>query len=516
MSSSSGPPSDSSSLVPRGRTVLDVKGSEITHEVRYLIIGAGLAGLGMALRLKASGRRDFLVLEKDSEPGGYWRQSDWPGHVSDTPSELSAFSFAPYRDWARKFPTRGDMVTYIRDLVSRYGLMPCIEFNTEVISLRYLGELGRWQVELRDGRYLRAEFVMLGMGAMGGPETPAIPGLERFRGAVFHASQWTSDIDLRERQVAMVGTGESAIQSVPHVAEHASAVTLFQREPAWVLPRQNRVISGAEKALLGGTPWLLHRQRQRVFKRQEAQFSVMTPGSRSHQQAQKRATGYLKRKVSNLQKRRQLTPSYPIGSRPIRYSDGFYEAMNRDSVRVVDSPVREVTEHHVIGEDGSRCEADTLIFGTPWRWPDRLIPSGMVIGPGGSDLGRRWQANGIESYRGLCVPGMPNLFLLNGPHTALRHNSPLPMLEAQYGAIIDCLSHMERQGLVHFEVRPEAAEDFAKEMRQAAAGRVWNTPRQGHLPGRREEQETMPLWPHDVQAYQNMMRAFDREAFTWR
>ncbi|MGM0632581.1 MAG: flavin-containing monooxygenase [Pseudomonadota bacterium] len=507
----------STQLVPRERAVLDVKGSETTHEVRYLIIGAGLSGLGMAMQLKATGRRDFLVLEKESEPGGYWRQSGWPGSASETPSQLSAFSFAPFNDWVHRFPTREDMLAYIDHLVSRYGLAPCIEFNVEVISLRYLTELERWQVELRDGRYLRAEFIMMGTGALGGPERPDISGLDDFSGASLHASEWDPALDLTGRHVAVIGTGESAVQIVPHVTEKAASVTLFQEEPMWILPQANRTISAAEKALTGGTPWLLQRQRQRIFKRQEAQFSTMVPGSRPHQQAQKRARNHIKRSVPNMQKRRQLTPGYPIGSRPIRYADDFYKAVNRKHVRIVDAGVREVTEHHVIGEDGSRCEADTLIFATPWRWPDALVPPGMIIGPGGSDLGRRWQANGIESYRGLCVPGMPNLFMLNGPHTALRHNSPTLMLEAQYGAIMDCLSHMEQQGLKQLEPRPEAAADFARDMRQASVQRVWGSTWQGSLPShRRRGSESVQLWPHDVQAYQTLMRAFDRDAFIWR
>lgn len=508
-------PSESSLPVGRDRAALDVKGSDATHEVRYLIIGAGLAGLGMALRLKTSGRRDFLVLEKDSEPGGYWRRCSWPDSLGDTPSQLNAFSFAPCRDWPRKYPFRDDMLDYIRQLVSRHGLEPCIQFGAEVISLRYLDELQRWQVELQNGQYFRAEFVMLGMGALSGPDLPPVSGMDDFRGAVFHASEWDYGLDMTGRHVAVVGTGESAIQAVPAVTARAAAVTLFQEEPAWVMPRQNRVITAVEKTLLAGAPWLYRRQRQRLLQRHDAQFSVTLPGSRSHQQAGKRAINHLKHHVSNLQKRRQLTPDYPIGSRPIRYSDEYYRAVNQEHVRVVDSPVREVTWHHVIGEDGSRCAADTLIFGTPWRWPDGLVPTGMIIGPFGSDLGRSWQTNGISSYRGLCVPGMPNLFLLNGPHTKLRDDSPVLMLEAQYGAIIDCLSHMEQQGLVRFEVRPEAAEDFSRHMQKAVAGRVWGTPRQGHLSSRGHGSESMPLWPHDMQTYRSMMQDFDRDAFLW-
>ena len=193
-----------------------------------VIIGAGFAGIGMAVRLKRTGEGNFLVIERADKVGGTWRDNTYPGCACDIPSHLYSFSFAPKADWSRRYPTQPEIEEYLEGCVERFGLRPHLSLGTGLKTARFDEAADLWRLQTDAGWDLTTRILVLAMGALHLPAVPAIPGLERFRGTAFHSARWNHAIDLQDRNIAVVGTGASAIQFVPRIAGGASHLVLFQ------------------------------------------------------------------------------------------------------------------------------------------------------------------------------------------------------------------------------------------------------------------------------------------------
>jgi cation diffusion facilitator CzcD-associated flavoprotein CzcO len=207
-----------------------------------IIIGVGFGGLGMAIQLKKA-VTSFLVLECASDVGGTWRDNIYPGCACDIPAMLYSFSFASRVGWTRVYPQQAEILAYVRRVAKKQRLYERIRFNSELSEARFDGErTGTWTVTLTDGTILRSRFLVSAMGPLSKPKLPDIPGRERFTGAAFHSAQWDYSVDIDSKQVVAIGTGASAIQFVPQIAPHVAKLTIFQRTPPWIIPRNDRPI----------------------------------------------------------------------------------------------------------------------------------------------------------------------------------------------------------------------------------------------------------------------------------
>lgn len=478
-----------------------------------IIVGSGFSGLGMAIELKNSGRHDFVILEKAADIGGCWRDNTYPGCGCDIPSHLYSFSFEQRPDWSRKYPLQREIHQYLQHCVEKYALAPHLRLNAEVIHLRYLDEPRLWQVELADGSRLQARFVMLGKGPLHVPSIPRLPGLERFTGKVFHSSHWDHGYDLRGKRVASIGTGASAIQYIPQIAPQVAGLTVFQRSPAWVLPRPDRRMSGLEKRLFALFPPALHLYRQLLFRLHETRLKAMQAGSFANRLASRMARRHIARHIDSADKRRKLTPDYVLGCKRILISNDYYPAMARSNVELIAAGVSEVTERHVIASDGTRREVDAIIFATGFEVMDALVPPGFIIGPGGVDLGQRWLDQGTTAFRGVSVPDMPNLFFLIGPNSGLGHNSMILMIEAQIRYILACLEHLQRNGLHSLTVRDEVARDYTEQLQGQLLGSVWQSGCSSWYLDKHGRNQT--LWPSAVATYQQLMKSLPLASYHW-
>src|ERR1700742_1682538 len=208
---------------------------------RALIIGTGFSGLGMAIKLQQQGV-DFLILEKADDVGGTWRDNTYPGCACDIPSHLYSFSFEPKPDWKHVFSYQPEIWEYLNGITEKYGLRRHIEFNSLVDRGHWDDDEHRWHVFTTDGREYVSQFVISGAGALHIPSIPEIEGRDEFRGPAFHSAQWDHDVDLTGKRVAVIGTGASGIQIVPEIVKQLAELQLYQRTPAWVLPRTNNAI----------------------------------------------------------------------------------------------------------------------------------------------------------------------------------------------------------------------------------------------------------------------------------
>lgn len=430
---------------------------------RVAIIGAGFGGIGLAILLKQAGI-DFVVLEKASGVGGTWRDNVYPGAACDVPSHLYSFSFERKTDWSRRFAEQPEILEYLRHCVKKYGLEPHLRLNTEVHEAAFTA--GKWRLRTDNGQ-VRADILVSACGQLNRPAYPDIPGLDQFEGTAFHSARWNHDHDLTGRDVAVIGTGASAIQFIPHVAAQAANLTVYQRSAPWIIPKPDRAYGDRTKRLLAAAPFLHDLDRLLIY----LSFETRTLGFVSKPKALKPMEAAfrrrLKKEVPDPALRRKLIPDYPMGCKRILISDDYIPAIQRPNVELVTDPIKEVRQNAVVTEDGRIRPADTLIFGTGFQSTGFLAPM-AITGRDGIDLNDAWR-DGAEAYLGMTVHGFPNLYLLYGPNTNLGSNSIIFMLESQYAYVMRCI----RSGRV-LEVKKHVQHAFNQDIQQRMRKTVWS------------------------------------------
>jgi cation diffusion facilitator CzcD-associated flavoprotein CzcO len=435
-----------------------------------IIIGTGFAGLGMAIKLRQHGMTDFVVLERAADVGGTWRDNCYPGCACDVPSRLYSFSFELNPSWSRNFSGQQEIWDYLRHCTDSYGVRPHIRFHHEVLAAAWDHPQRRWRISTNRGE-LSCDVLITGTGALSEPNIPSIPGLDSFRGTTFHSARWNCDYDLHDRRVAVVGTGASAIQFVPQIAPEVASLTLFQRTPAWIVPRREREFGRIEQKLYRALPAVQRLVRAGVYCGREALVPGFAVNPRLLKIVELAARAHLRRQVADPQLRAKLTPDYTIGCKRILISNDYLPALTRPNVDVVTSGIARVGADWAQASDGTRREVDTIIFGTGFHVSDMPMAS-WIHGRAGRTLAEVW-SGGPQAHRGTTVAGFPNLFIVVGPNTGLGHTSLIYMIESQVAYIIDALRHLERTGAPAVEVRPEAQLAYNEAVQRRMAHTVW-------------------------------------------
>ena len=451
-----------------GSNLTENRSSRLSGSVQAVaIVGAGFGGIGMALRLKRAGITDFVLLERASEVGGTWRDNTYPGCACDIPSHLYSFSFVPQADWSRDYPEQAEIREYLRDCVERHGLRPHLRVNADAREAVFDLASGQWRVTLADGTSLYAQVLILARGGLSEPLVPAIEGLSTFAGPVFHSARWDHGLDLTGRRVGVIGTGASAIQFVPRIAERAGRVVLFQRTPAWILPKHDRPLSPAKRWALRRVPLLRRAYRAFLYWSHEARAVpfVLWPGLM--RLAERQARGFAKRQLGDSPLRERVTPDYRMGCKRVLLSNDFLPALALPRVELVSEAITRVTPTGIVTADGVERALDVLILATGFQATD---PFGTirVVGADGTEA-----RDGPRAFLGMALPHCPNLFLLGGPNTGLGHNSIVFMLEAQIGHILRRLQRLRRSGARTLEIDPAAAARFNVRLDRLMARTVW-------------------------------------------
>ena len=441
-----------------------------TRSVSIAILGAGFAGLGMAIRLKQSGENDFVILEKAGDIGGTWRDNTYPGCACDIPSHLYSFSFALNPHWSHAYSPQSEIWDYLRRCARQFGMYPHIQWNSELLDARWDEDEQRWHITTSQGKLL-ANILILGNGPLSEPSLPAIPGIESFEGVVFHSARWKHDYDLTGKRVAVIGTGASAIQFVPHIQPKVSQLFLFQRTPPWIVPRLDHPIPHWQRVMYSLLPITQRIVRSIIYWQREIFVLGFVYRPAMLENGMKIARQHLERQVADPQLHAKLTPHYTMGCKRVLLSNDFYPALTQPNVELVTEHIREVRAQSIVTEDGREHEIDTLICGTGFHVTDTQLPQ-SIYGRAGRSLADSWQ-DGPNAYIGTAVAGFPNLFLLIGPNTGLGHNSMVFMIEAQVSYILDCLRTMKRRNVGVVEVHREMQEAYNAEVQQKMQGTVW-------------------------------------------
>ena len=443
-------------------------------EFHVAILGAGFGGLCMGIKLLEAGIDNFVILEKDTEVGGTWRDNTYPGAACDVQSHLYSFSFDRKADWTQRYAGWREIQDYILETTERHGLRPYIRFGSTVSAAHFDAARGCWTVGLADGRSVTARHFVLASGPLHVPQIPQLPGLERFEGRVFHSARWDHGHDLAAKRVASLGTGGSAIQYCPEIAPVVEQLYVFQRTAAWVIPRDTRTYSPGARRRYARFDWWRKLHRARLYWTNESRvWPIFHPALA--RAIQRLAKLFIRKQVKDPRQAAALTPDYTLGCKRILISNVWYPMFNRPNVELVTQRIREIRSHSIVTDDGVERPVDCIVLGTGFIVDPRIYMQHFpVTGLPGHVLGVDWK-DGAEAYYGITVTGYPNLYQLVGPNTALGHNSIIFMIECQVHYILECLRELRERKADYLDVSPQAQRAFNQRAQRALAGTVWSS-----------------------------------------
>ncbi|MFE7423979.1 flavin-containing monooxygenase [Streptomyces sp. NPDC057545] len=493
------------------------------RHVSVVIVGAGFAGVGTAIRLLREGHRDLLILERADEVGGTWRDNAYPGCACDVPSRLYSFSFAPNPTWSRRFAPQEEIERYLKRCVARYGLTPRLRLGCELQRATWDPERLRWDLDTSTGP-LSAGLLVMAQGPLSEPAIPSLPGLEDFTGAAFHSAGWRHDLDLSGKRVGVIGTGASAVQFIPHLQRTAQQVTVFQRTPSWVAPRRDRPVPAWQRRLFRLAPSVQRLARGWEYLVREATLPALLGNRTMAALGRREALAHLHRQVKDPELRSKLTPDYALGCKRVLLSDDYYPALVQPNVHVVTDPIASIGPDVVLTTPGGGAQAasggaapadtahpvDVLLFGTGFRVTDASYAR-RVIGVDGRSLDEIWQGS-PQAHLGTTVAGFPNLFLMAGPNTGVGHTSLIYMIESQINYLISALRLMRSRSLGAVEVHAETQQAYNVELRNRMAPTVWAA---GGCSGWYQDRtgRVTTIWPAPTWRFRRRTRTIDPEEY---
>jgi cation diffusion facilitator CzcD-associated flavoprotein CzcO len=473
--------------------------------VEVLVVGAGFAGIGAAMALRRGGLQDVVVIERAASIGGTWRDNTYPGVACDVPSHLYGFSAHPNPGWSHVYAGGGEIRRYLEHVAAREGIRPV--FDTALVDARWADDTETWRVRTAGPVLdeIEADVLVLACGRLTEPAIPDIPGLASFPGPIFHSSRWEHTADLAGKRVAVIGTGASAIQLTPVLAETAD-VTLFQRTPAWIVPRGDRAYSVAEQSAFAGDPLLLEELRDDLYLEGEARHASRSGDAQAAAEARAVALAHLDAQVPDEVLRAALTPDYAFGCKRVLLSDDFYPALASGRVKLEASALAAVDGRTLVAASGARHEVDALVLATGFA-STRQPYAALVTGERDT-LAEHWH-RGMTAFGSTVVAGFPNLFVLDGPNAALGHNSSVLMLEEQAAYLARTVAR--RDGALR--VDPAAEAEWTAEIDRAAASTPWITGgcRNWYVDDR--SGRLTLLWPGTVDAFRQRLRNADGSEF---
>ncbi len=433
------------------------------------IIGAGMSGILAAHRFTQAGV-PVVIVEKNASIGGTWHENTYPGCRVDVSNHVYCYSFMQKHDWPQYHSAQSDLLEYFNACADHFGIRELIRFSTEVSSVVWNEDSATWSLEVTgpDGEdTIVANAVVSAVGQLNRPQLPSIPGRESFGGPTWHSARWNHDVDLSGKRVGVIGTGCSAMQFIPHVADAAGHTTVFQRTPNWLMPRPQYTNDLADSLMWAFThiPHFHNWFRLRLFWRshegllprlevdpdwpEDTEVSI----SESNDELRQMLTLYLQAEFGDrpdlLDK---VIPRYTMGAKRFVVDNGVWaRTLKRDDVILCTDGIERITPAGVVTTDGVEHEFDVLIYGTGFQASSFLTPM-KVVGRGGLDLHDSWDGD-ARAYLGVVSPGFPNFFYMYGPNTNIVINgSIIYFSECEAHYITQFVRHLLETGAAAMDV----------------------------------------------------------------
>lgn len=434
------------------------------HIFDICIVGTGFGGLCAGIHLRSDGA-DVVLLEAAETIGGTWRDNTYPGAACDVQSHLYSLSFAPNPDWSRTYADGAEIQAYLEGVTDDHDLRSLIRFGCRVDRARWLEDGDCWLVETTRGP-VRARMLVGAVGGLSQPYVPELPGLSTFAGPAFHTQRWRHDLSLDGLRVGVIGTGASAIQLIPEIAERARSVRVFQRTPPWILSKPDRRVGAVERWVYRRVPFALKARRWALYLHLEARVVAFVMQPRILRLYERQAARGLRRSVADPDLRKVLTPDYRLGCKRILLSNNYYDAVQRSNVHIDTQSIVGIVPEGV--RTDVLHELDVLVLATGFAATAGL--SFELHGREGT-LSGAW-SEGMSAYLGTAVAGFPNFFALVGPNTGLGHSSMVFMIESQVNYLRGAWQKLSSGSRV-VEVRGEVQQAFNERLQERLQGTVW-------------------------------------------
>ena len=438
-----------------------------------VIVGAGFAGIGTAIRLRNSGIENFAILERGSAVGGTWRDNTYPGAACDIPSRLYSYSFAPNPNWSHTYSGSGEILDYIHTMVGEFDIESRIRFGHNVVDIIWNEASGHWHLSI-DGRAdVRARTVVMASGPLANASLPNIRGIDTYEGHKIHSARWDHDYDFEGKKIAVVGTGASAVQIVPELVKIADTVKVFQRTPGWTLPRVNRKTQAGTKRRYARYPQTQTLARSLWFWGHESvALGVVwkTPLTRIVELV---GRAHLRRQVRDPWLRRQLTPRFRAGCKRLLMTSDYYPALQKPNCTLVTWPIATLSPRGIRTVEGIEHQFDAIVFATGSDVSNTGTPI-PITGRDSRVLADEWSA-GAKAYKSIAVSGYPNMYFTFGPNSGPGHSSALVYMEAQIDYIVEAVSLVLEGNLHSADVRQDVQDAYNEEMQRKLAKTTWNS-----------------------------------------
>ena len=462
-----------------------------------VVVGAGFAGMYMLYRLRQMGFT-ARVYEVAADVGGTWYWNRYPGARCDIQSLEYSYSFSQELeqqwDWSERYASQEEILRYAQHVCHRFGLREHIQFNTEVSAMIFDENTNQWNIQVteQEGRLsdVTATYCILATGCLSVPNLPKVDGLDKFKGDVLHTGRWPHDpVDFSSKRVAVIGTGSSAIQSIPVIAEQAQHLTVFQRTPNFVVPSQNYPLSKQQLATLK-QDYANLRAKAKLTRNGVASevisYSALSisdaervahfekywqsggltlasafPDLLTSTEANATAAKFVRDKIAHIvndpETAKLLSPNSTFGCKRLCVDNGYFQVFNRPNVDLVDISQNGVGSIHGEGLDvnGQSFEVDVIVFATGFDAMTGAINKIEINGLENIRLSDKWR-DGPLSYLGLMISGFPNLFTITGPGSPSVLSNVLGSIEYHVDWIANCLNYMHERKLSFIAASAEA------------------------------------------------------------
>jgi 4-hydroxyacetophenone monooxygenase len=488
------------------------------------VVGAGMSGIIAAYRLAQAGI-DYVVLDKNEDVGGTWLENTYPGCRVDVPNHFYSYSFAQRDDWPYFYSPQAELFRYFCDCVDDFAIRDHIRFRTEVTKVAYDDACATWKLSLRGpggDETLEANAVICAVGQLNRPQYPAIVGRETFAGPSFHSAEWDHSIDLAGKRVAVVGTGCSAAQFVPIIAEQVARLEIFQRTPNWMfpMPHYHEQVPQGLQWLLAHVPYYRQWYRFWLFWRGAEILRPMAEvdPAWSHQERSVSELNDTLRVMLAEAMEAQYTdrpdlldkviPRYPPAAKRIIVDNGVWAgALKRDNVTLATDGIERITAQGIVTAAGQSHEFDVIIYATGFQ-PSRFLMPMEVQGRGGVDLHERWDGD-ARAYLGITVPSFPNFFILYGPNTNIVLNGSIIWFsECEVRYVMDHLKTVLAGGHRGLDVRPEVHDAYNVEVDAENLRMVWGVANVNSW-YKNAKGRVAQNWPFPLVEYWKRTRAID-------
>lgn len=440
------------------------------------IIGAGMAGIGAAYRLKQAGI-PFVILERRAEAGGVWSENSYPGCRLDTSNFGYSYSYHQNPNWDERYSKRASVLSYLQESAEEFGLLGNMRFGTEVVSALFDEEKCTWNLTLANDHgaveTMQVQALISAVGQLNQPNYPALENLDAFSGPSWHTARWNHDVDLTAKRVAIIGTGSSGFQAAQEIAKTAGEVTIFQRTPPWVSPTPgyNSPLKDGERWLLENLPNYHNWTRvygiwagmgRRPFTEVDPNWNHPISVSENNEKLRQVLLAYLEESFGDrpdlLEKMR---PSYPPYAKRILRDDGTWSAtLKRPNVKLISDKIKRVVETGIEIADGTVQEFDALVYGTGFRAAE-FLSTVSITGKDGITLKEQWHGDDARAFYGITIPNFPNFFCVYGPNTNINGNASVVLLaERSATYIVDCIRALLESGHRTMEVRQESFDEY--------------------------------------------------------